>query len=126
EDLEIMAQQRVGMPCVAPVEEEGVWYRAIITNCSEDQTTVRYVDYGNTAILQKSKVKTIQESLLSQPVFAFRSSLAGVSPKDNIWSAEACEAFANLAFEGVLTASVMKVIDDTHSCSLKLVDDNGV
>ncbi|XP_033118710.1 maternal protein tudor-like isoform X2 [Anneissia japonica] len=126
EDSEIMAQQRVGMPCVAPVEEEGVWYRAIITNCSEDQTTIRYVDYGNTAILQKSKVKTIQESLLSQPVFAFRSSLAGVSPKDNIWSAEACEAFANLAFEGVLTASVTKVIDDTHSCSLKLVDDNGV
>ncbi|XP_071965838.1 tudor domain-containing protein 15-like isoform X2 [Antedon mediterranea] len=124
DDAEVISDQKVGTLCVAPVEEEGVWYRSLITECSNDKATVQYVDYGNTGVLSKSKIKIIQNSFLSHPVFAFHCNLASILPKDGLWSAEASEAFEAVAFEGTLTASIKSI--SGVQCSVTLVDDNGV
>ena len=71
---------RVGMPCVAKYTEDDAWYRALITNLTTDsKLEVLFVDYGNTELLQTSRVRTLPEHFRQLPKQAFKCQLADVA-----------------------------------------------
>ena len=55
---------------------EGGWYRAIVTNYTEDDINLDFIDYGNKIRITDSlKVKQIPERFISLPVMAIRLQL---------------------------------------------------
>ena len=70
---------RVNDQCVALFTEDGSWYRAIITDLQADTATVLFVDYGNTASVNISNIKSLSQELSKKPVFAFECKLRGVA-----------------------------------------------
>ena len=57
----------VGMICLTKFIDDGVWYRSRIEEVSEDEVTVNYFDYGNSQIVSKSDVLSINPNLLQKP-----------------------------------------------------------
>ena len=54
------------------------WYRALAQEVSEDKVRVYFVDYGNTAEVQKINLRNITAPLLTLPFQAIRCWLSGV------------------------------------------------
>ena len=56
---------------------DGAWYRAMINEISEDETSVNYVDYGSCMKVKNKNLRPITPRLLTLPFQAVRCSLAG-------------------------------------------------
>ena len=70
----------VGDECFALSEADGVWYRAIITDCSGSQFTVYYVDYGNTERLSGKNIRHSSEPYFDNSYQAVQCILSDFSP----------------------------------------------
>lgn len=96
-----------GVLCAAPYSLDQQWYRAQVLDADADITTVRFVDYGNTDVLENSvtAVKTLPPELLTLEQHARRCSL-NVIPFEEEWSPAALKRFEELTAESELTVSV--------------------
>lgn len=88
-----------GIAVVARFAEDNRWYRGlIVSQCnnndddggesSEDCYNVLYVDYGNNAVVQASKILPVCEEFCQLPMETIPCCLADVSPtsrKDYFW-----------------------------------------
>ena len=54
------------------------WYRALVKKVSEDKVLVYFVDYGNSAEVEKSNLRNLTAQLLTLPFQAIRCWLVGV------------------------------------------------
>ena len=62
-----------GQPCLSRFSGDGVLYRAsVCTVPQDDLVEVMYVDYGNSDVLQKSKVRPAAKGELALPPLAQR------------------------------------------------------
>ena len=61
------AECSVGMICLTKFIDDGAWYRSRVEQVSEDQVTVNYIDYGNSQIVSKTDVLSINHNLLQKP-----------------------------------------------------------
>lgn len=108
DELQAILQQQVlempemenpvfGVLCAAPYSLDQQWYRAQVLDADSDITTVRFVDYGNTDVLDNSttKVKTLPPNLLSLEVYATRCRLK-IRSLDEEWTSVASERFEEL------------------------------
>lgn len=58
--------------------EDNIWYRAaVITYTSEDTVLVGYIDYGNSEVLQPTRLRPMTPKLMNLPAQAIRCTLAG-------------------------------------------------
>lgn len=58
--------------------EDNIWYRAaVITYTSEDTVLVGYIDYGNSEVLQTTRLRPMTPKLMNLPAQAIRCTLAG-------------------------------------------------
>ncbi|KAI6660434.1 Tudor domain containing protein 1/6 like [Oopsacas minuta] len=57
----------VGMFCLAKFVDDGAWYRSRVEEVAEDHVTVNYIDYGNSQIVSKTDVLSINQNLLQKP-----------------------------------------------------------
>lgn len=93
-----------GVLCAAPYSLDQMWYRAQVLDADADITTVRFVDYGNTDVLENAvtAVKTLPPELLTLDQHARRCSL-NVRPFEEEWSPIALQKFEELTTEATLT-----------------------
>lgn len=57
DDMQILENPAAGILCAAPYSLDSVWYRAEILDADDDITTVRFIDFGNTDVIDNSKTQ---------------------------------------------------------------------
>lgn len=63
--------------------EDENWYRAVITNISGNEISVRYIDFGNSEVTDRTAVREMDPSLADYQAFAIECSLGLDAPEDD-------------------------------------------
>lgn len=96
ETLPNLEGAELGSLCAAKYTVDELWYRAEVLDADSDITTVRFVDFGNTDVIDNTanNLKTLSSELLAVGKYAKKCSL-NISPKSKTeeWSQEACDIF---------------------------------
>ena len=101
----------VGTPLCALFPEDGLWYRAVIESMpSEFEVQVRYIDYGNSAVVLLSDVRQLSRRFYDCPVQAVRCHLS---------STEQMELFQQGVDGKELKATFLSLENVTWTVSLK-------
>ncbi|XP_021180011.2 tudor domain-containing 6 [Fundulus heteroclitus] len=106
-----------GLYCAAQAQD-GEFYRATVTEVGETQVTVFFVDYGNTEVVEKSKIRTLPPEFKKTPQLGLKCSLAGVRPKDGKWSQHASEYFTEAVADKQLKVHVKEKYRDCYVVQL--------
>ncbi|XP_028046299.1 maternal protein tudor isoform X2 [Monomorium pharaonis] len=87
-----------GTLCAAVYSIDDLWYRAEVLDADEDITTVRFIDYGNTDIIDSkaSHIRQLPDIWKSSETFALKCRLDVVPVDTEDWSESTCERFKNL------------------------------
>lgn len=117
-----MDNVKSGDTVVAKFSEDGAWYRAYVENIQDSNTTVRFVDYGNTDKVSKSELFKVAENFLQVPAQALRCNLSGVKPLQSGWSADTKDIMQSLVPEAVKVKFESKNPDGTWVVSLSAGD----
>ena len=123
-----------GTLCAAVYSADGEWYRAEVIDADEDITTVRFIDYGNTDVInnKSGNIKELSDMMKIKKAYGIKCRLDVISIDTDDWSEATCERFYNLvtsaeSLEVVLIAeSVPKRVDlfiDGKSVSEILVEE---
>ncbi|XP_042908070.1 uncharacterized protein [Parasteatoda tepidariorum] len=84
----IVDRPHVGMICVAQFHQDSVWYRGRITKMDKTGISVIYVDYGNTEIVEKKKVRCIAQDFTGLPIQAIKCQIKGIRAPEKSWSSK--------------------------------------
>ncbi|XP_063382332.1 maternal protein tudor-like [Cydia fagiglandana] len=111
EDLQA---REMGTLCVAKYSADDLWYRAEVLDLDSDITTVRFIDYGNTDVLDNSPglIKTMPESLRAIEPLCVRSSVNAVPTGTGQWSEAAGESFEALVGDTAQPVDALIVLKD--------------
>ncbi len=108
-----------GQSCVAYYAADGCWYRGKIIGLKSFEALVRYLDYGNKAVVPLSKVKRVDERFLRLPTQAVRCCLKGVSTPPKEWTDEAVAYFQEAVSE-VFSCTFLSIgQDDLYSVEIQ-------
>ncbi|XP_026762848.2 maternal protein tudor-like isoform X1 [Galleria mellonella] len=90
--------RELGTLCVAKYLADDQWYRAEILDADSDITTVRFIDYGNTDVLdnQPDLIKVIPDRLKEIERYAVKSSVNAIPTGTGQWSEPASDFFTQL------------------------------
>ena len=105
------------MFCCARYSDDGAWYRAQVTAIdSTNQTaTVRFVDHGNTDVVNlSSDLRHLSADLSRSPCQAIPCSLAR-----GAWSPEQCSSFEAAAMNKPLQVTFNEYVDNIWLVTLK-------
>ena len=97
----------VGKACIAPFSEDGGWYRAVIKSVHGRQVKVKYVDYGNSEILNVSKVKKINPQFTELPAQALPCTMKGILPSGSGWSKDARDYLSVICMDKALQCTFL-------------------
>ncbi|XP_065280492.1 A-kinase anchor protein 1, mitochondrial-like isoform X1 [Dermacentor albipictus] len=103
-----------GIICAAQVC--GGWFRALVVGPSDEneECDIKFLDYGGYMTLSTSLLRQIRSDFMMLPFQASECYLANVQPveDDNVWSAEACATFEDLAQGQILQALIVGYADN--------------
>lgn len=121
-DMPELDTRMAGILCAAPYSADQEWYRAKVLDADDDITTVRFVDYGNTDVIDNktTEIKTLPPNLLSLEVYATRCSLK-IKPidEDGEWSSHVSERFEELTSStNTITAKFLDQDEKTNYIEL--------
>nr|XP_034196257.1 maternal protein tudor-like isoform X2 [Osmia lignaria]XP_034196258.1 maternal protein tudor-like isoform X2 [Osmia lignaria] len=87
-----------GSLCVAVYTIDNLWYRAQVLDADEDITTVRFIDYGNTDIIDNKSVniRQIPDSWKEIKEYSVKCRLDVIPVDSEDWNVTTCEKFENL------------------------------
>ncbi|XP_037971215.2 maternal protein tudor isoform X2 [Plutella xylostella] len=90
--------RELGTLCIAKYLADDQWYRAEILDADSDITTVRFIDYGNTDVLdnQPGLIKVLPDNLKEAERYAVKSSVNAVPTGTGQWSDTASDYFMQL------------------------------
>lgn len=116
----------IGSLCAAKYSINEKWFRAEVLDADADITTVRFVDFGNTDVIDNSanNIKQLTSELLSVDKYARKCSLNMKPVRGDEWSPEACEVFEN----AILCKAVYSEIvyqDEKNKSYVNLFDPEG-
>ncbi|XP_043528680.1 tudor domain-containing 6-like isoform X6 [Frieseomelitta varia] len=125
--LEIDGILEEGSLCVAVYTIDNLWYRAQVLDADEDITTVRFIDYGNTDVIdnKSGNIRQIPDSWREIKEYAVKCRLDVIPVDSEDWNVTTCEKFENLITSAkslqalVIANSVPKRVD-------LLIDDKSV
>lgn len=102
--------RELGTLCIAKYLADDQWYRAEILDSDSDITTVRFIDYGNTDVLdnQPGLIKALPDHLKEIERYAVKSSVNAVPTGTGEWSEPASDYFTQLV--GDISAPVDALI----------------
>jgi hypothetical protein len=126
------AQYHIGLFCAAFYDDDDKWYRAKVINWNQDngseQVTIKYVDYGNMALVHFSMLQPLRSEFAELPICATRCSLAMIYPTtlahDKIsesWSREAASAFKCLVNMQSVYSVILVESSDDGDCPLPVL-----
>ncbi|XP_032689380.1 maternal protein tudor-like isoform X3 [Odontomachus brunneus] len=75
---------KCGTCCVAQYEEDLKWYRAMIQSVEGNNATVKFIDYGNSELVNFIKIKVIQEEFVKLPMQAVQCKLLGLADNKEV------------------------------------------
>ncbi|XP_046607196.1 tudor and KH domain-containing protein homolog [Neodiprion virginianus] len=109
-ELHMLKDVSVGQMVAAKFPFDERWYRAeVVTKLENDRYEVYFVDYGDHEALTIKEMMELRTDFLSLRLQAIECSLANVKPRDNEWSSEACDRFAELSWVAQWKALTAKV-----------------
>ncbi|XP_050666513.1 tudor domain-containing 6-like [Leptidea sinapis] len=90
--------REMGTLCAAKYSADDQWYRAEILDADSDITTVRFIDYGNTDVLdnQPGLIKVIPDNMKEIERYAIKASVNAVPTGTGQWSEPASDYFTQL------------------------------
>ncbi|XP_077977103.1 RING finger protein 17-like [Glandiceps talaboti] len=110
---------QIGMICAAKYDMDNAWYRAqIIGLPGKRQVEVIYVDYGNTEIIDTTKLQKIPDDFCRLEVQALKCTLADITPVEDDWTENARVRLHSLVQNKSLVAHVQAVTDNIPSIVL--------
>ncbi|KAI8426044.1 hypothetical protein MSG28_005011 [Choristoneura fumiferana] len=111
EDLETREMNTL---CVAKYSADDLWYRAEVLDLDSDITTVRFIDYGNTDVLdnQPGVIKKMPEGMTHVEPYAVKSSVNAVPTGTGQWSEPAAESFEALVGDTEAPVDALIVLKD--------------
>ncbi|KAG5320463.1 TUD protein, partial [Pseudoatta argentina] len=123
-----------GTLCVAVYTIDDLWYRAEVLDADEDITTVRFIDYGNTDVIDNkgSNIRQIPDDWKNLEIFAFKCRLDVIPVDTEDWSESTCERFQNIvtsveSLQALIVADTMpkrvELFIDNKSVSETLVEE---
>ncbi|XP_013386809.1 uncharacterized protein LOC106156225 isoform X2 [Lingula anatina] len=94
----LLPRVNVGQLCCAKFSEDGAWYRASVTDVTDSQVVVRFIDFGNRDNLTLDNIKEMKAEYVDTPALAIQCSLAKTNPVGDggSWSQEACAKFQEM------------------------------
>ncbi|XP_054900316.1 tudor domain-containing 6 isoform X2 [Poeciliopsis prolifica] len=107
----------LGLYCAAQAQD-GEFYRATVTEVGETRIKVFFVDYGNTEVVDRSKIRILPAEFRKMPQLGLKCSLAGVRPKDVRWSQNALEYFIKTVTDKELNVHVKGRYNDNYVVQL--------
>ncbi|KAJ8954517.1 hypothetical protein NQ318_000749 [Aromia moschata] len=118
-EMPILENPVAGALCAALYSGNQLWYRAEVLDADDDITTVRFIDYGNTDVIDNktTQTRTLPPNLLSLAVYASRCSLKVKSP-DEEWSSGSIKAFEALATSESVTVEFVNQDEKTNYVEL--------
>ena len=114
-DQEIVTSISAGTFCVARYEDGG-WYRAQATGVQGESIDVFYIDYGDSATLPLSSIRSLKPEFSSLPAQAVKCSLKGYP------SNQEPENFKDLVIEQEFSVQVTSVKTDGYEVELSAKD----
>ncbi|XP_028158035.1 maternal protein tudor-like isoform X4 [Ostrinia furnacalis] len=106
--------REMGTLCVAKYLADDQWYRAEILDSDSDITTVRFIDYGNTDVLdnQPGLIKTMPDQFKEIERYAIKSSVNAVPTGTGQWSEPASDFFTQLVGDFSTAVDALIVLKD--------------
>ncbi|CAG4946762.1 unnamed protein product [Parnassius apollo] len=106
--------REMGTLCVAKYLADDQWYRAEILDADSDIITVRFIDYGNTDVLdnQPGLIKEIPEHLKEIERLAIKSSVNAIPTGTGQWSEPASDYFTQLVGDITVPVDALIVLKD--------------
>ena len=93
-----------GQVCCAQYSADMQWYRSIVEVTDGENIRVYFVDYGNSELVSRDKIKILKEEFLKVPVQVVRCSLIGIaSPTGPVWPDGSIAHFSGLVLENNVT-----------------------
>ncbi|XP_032783494.2 protein strawberry notch isoform X1 [Daphnia magna] len=112
-----------GMGCLAKWPYDEWYYRCRITDVTESDIGLHFVDYGDKIRISRSQnaCKVMDVAFSCRPFFAYRVKLADVVPRNtrSVWEADPKEKFIRF-FDNSSSVFVMEVLEDVMD-SIKVV-----
>ncbi|XP_063828326.1 maternal protein tudor-like isoform X8 [Ostrinia nubilalis] len=106
--------REMGTLCVAKYLADDQWYRAEILDSDSDITTVRFIDYGNTDVLdnQPGLIKTMPDHFKQIERYAIKSSVNAVPTGTGQWSEPSSDFFTQLVGDFSTAVDALIVLKD--------------
>ena len=101
----VLTKIQVGDACCTQFSEDGGWYRATVIALSSSNVTVRFLDYGNSEVVDASEVFVLQPDFFSTPVQAIECSLANLSPIGATYTEDALSNLSKLILDKPLSVT---------------------
>ncbi|GFY41217.1 tudor domain-containing protein 1 [Trichonephila inaurata madagascariensis] len=79
---DILEDPCVSLPCVAKYNEDGAWYRAVISDIEGENIYVHFVDYGNSEVSSLKNLRPITPELIKIPPIAIECKLYAIQAND--------------------------------------------
>ncbi|XP_070568958.1 RING finger protein 17-like isoform X2 [Ptychodera flava] len=101
------------MICAAKYDVDDTWYRAVVIGLPGNRKVkVKYVDFGNTEVVDYTKLQKIPDDFCRLPVQAIRCSMADIAPKADGWTDADSHKLQQLVQFKPLVALVQEVVDN--------------
>ncbi|XP_028622498.1 tudor domain-containing protein 6 isoform X2 [Grammomys surdaster] len=115
---------QIGDPCIVRYREDGHYYRALVTNISDDHLpSVRLVDFGNMEDCVDTKALwSIPSELLRIPMQAFPCCLSGFAVSGGVCPQEGNDYFYDIITEDVLEITILEIKRDVCDIPLAIVE----
>ncbi|XP_061742481.1 tudor domain-containing 6-like isoform X1 [Nerophis ophidion] len=117
DNKDVIENPTVGTYCAAKADD-GVFYRAVVSEVGKAHIKVFFVDYGDTKEVDGRNIRTLPDIFKELPKLALKCALVGVCPKEHTWSCFAIDYFSKIATDKILKVYVMAKRDDTHLVTL--------
>ncbi|XP_064001831.1 tudor domain-containing protein 6 isoform X2 [Pogoniulus pusillus] len=92
---------------------DSLWYRAVVKEKTSDNSlSIQYIDYGNTSVIDASKVHRLPEELSSIPALSIHCCLGGLKQRQNDWAEKAVLYFTRRTREVLLTCEFVEKVED--------------
>ncbi|XP_034942181.1 maternal protein tudor-like isoform X2 [Chelonus insularis] len=116
---------QVGNSVIATFVEDGAFYRAEVTDIKSGRTVVRFVDYGNSAMVQSHEIFRVEQKFMDLPKQAVCCSLKNIIPPDeNNWHKANAQEIDNIFNIEKFQCSFLEIKNDKYLVSLKNNDDD--
>lgn len=115
---------KVGEYCAAKYTVDEEWYRAEVLVADSDKTTVRFVDFGNTDVIDNNtaSLKTLPSELLAVDKYAMKCNIAITPTTGHDWSEDVSELFKCVLQMNHLLADIIYE-DEEENTSVNLFID---